>query len=52
MLNTLLASRNSEPKDREHCCDKNVIVPCSEWVYCDQNDSECIPGKRLKNQIE
>jgi len=34
------------------CCDKNVIVPCSERVKFDQNASECIPGKRLKNQVE
>jgi hypothetical protein len=34
------------------CCDKNVIVPCSERVNFDQNASECISGKRLTNQVE
>lgn len=34
------------------CCDKNVIVPCSEPVKIDQNASERRSGKRLKNQVE
>jgi hypothetical protein len=34
------------------CCDKNVIVPCSERLRVDQNGSERISGKRLKNQVE
>ena len=34
------------------CCDKNVIVPCSERVYSDQNGSGLSSGKRLKNHVE
>ena len=34
------------------CRDKNVIVPWSERVNLDQNASEPVPGKRLKNEVE
>jgi hypothetical protein len=35
-----------------NCCDENVIVPCSERIRLDQNVSELISGKRLKNHVE
>ena len=35
-----------------NCCDKNVIVACSLTIKTDQNASERISGKRLKNQVE
>jgi hypothetical protein len=31
--------------------DKNVIVVCSERINLDQNGSERIPDKPLKNQL-
>ena len=34
------------------CCDKNVMVPCSERVRVDQNASKLSSGKRLKNHIQ
>jgi hypothetical protein len=36
----------------KNCCDKNVIVPCSERVRVEQNGSERISGNWLKNQVE
>ena len=41
-----------DPEDRGNCCDKNVIVLCSERVYFDQNGSRRPICKGLKNQIE
>jgi hypothetical protein len=32
--------------------DKNVIVPCSEWVRMDQKGSKRSSGKWLTEQIE
>ena len=34
-----------------NCCDRHVMVPCSRPVKVDQNRSELVSGKRLKNQV-
>ena len=34
------------------CCDKNVIVLCSETGQVDQNVAEPISGEPLKNRVE
>lgn len=36
----------------ENGCDKNVIVPRSERLRVDQNESERLSGKRFKNWVE
>jgi len=47
-----LGNKKAIAPEHKECCDKNVIVPCSEWVRIDQKPSEVGSGKRLKNQIE
>jgi hypothetical protein len=36
----------------ENCCDKSVIVPCSERLRVDQNESERLSAERFNNQVE
>jgi hypothetical protein len=46
-----VAQRASD-KVRGTCCDKNVIVRCSEQVRFDQNASDLSSGKQFRNQVK